>query len=425
MCDQYSRPQQGQFVELKRAAKPNRAVAISAYLLVVSALAFPRAYSDYKLAILGTLLATLLFDLLARAGQVKTFTPLTFFTIYACSNLLMLVVGVANGNPDQAIWDGMRLGVIFPLLIGLLWTCLASYRFHAFMDNAVLLGAAIISGLIYVALFEEFFGLSLLSETFKQENLLTVGLHEGYFQVVAHSVGSLFFIAGYLIYSLASSTRRRPLFVLAFGMVLVAAMISGRRALQLALAISPLLVSFTGYLFGELKSTTRPFVRMYFGAALLVAGLTTVAFATETLDFAQFIQRLTEVFEDDEGARTSQASALFEGFLNSPIVGSGIGGSVDVVRSDMSPWVYELTYMQFLFNGGLVCAALISLLFAYQFWGIRRGDTTRVSAQVKAGICGVLFLMFGAATNPYLGSFDFLLMLGFIPLARAAAKISL
>ena len=124
------------------------------------------------------------------------------------------------------------------------------------------------------------------------------------------------------------------------------------------------------------------------------------------------------MFVDDGGARVFQSSALYSEFLKNPFIGSGIGGVTDVIRSEGSPWVYELTYMQMLFNFGIIGSVCIVLTIAYTIYKIKN-NSRRVrscySVVDRSMLSGAMFLLFGAATNPYLGSFDFLLIVGVFP----------
>ncbi|WP_293600693.1 O-antigen ligase family protein [Polynucleobacter sp. 39-46-10] len=406
-----------------KAMTINRALCVLfGILLIGGAFIVPRAYGLQKLPILLLLLALPLVDLFSKKSSVGMARPILFFSMFAAINALALSVGVLYGNPDQAIIDGLRLGVIFPIVIALLWTSLADFNYGKYINGIVELAAICILVIISLGILQEIGVGYFYSETFLEENSLRVGLHEGYLQVTSHNVGSLFFIAGYLLYYVVANKREKMNIRSVFALLctLLAAMLSGRRALQVAIFLAPVFLIFTAKIFAEKKFIIRRIVKLWLIVVLGVATFLVYLFLNGYLYVDDFVERFTGLFEDDGGARTSQAASLFSAFLSNPFFGSGIGGTTDVIRSDDAPWVYELTYLQLLFNFGIVGVALFAVLFFSEIWRIgcnARCSHMNYSIEVKAMFSGAIFLMFGAATNPYLGSFDFMLMMGIIPFA--------
>ena len=136
-------------------------------------------------------------------------------------------------------------------------------------------------------------------------------------------------------------------------------------------------------------------------------------------DFLTFFQSAFE--SDDDGPRTDQAKALIEGWLDNPIIGNGIGINARVVRSDLYVGAYELGYHYMLFSKGIIGIGL----FFYLIWFSIKW-TFDVSVKynlLRDGICvsiSLMMLLIACASNPYLGSFDFMYVL-FWPLAYVNA----
>lgn len=393
------------------------------FIFTLSALVFPRVYGPQKLILLILLLAALALSGPFRK-TIQITRPLVFFTCYATIFLVALVVGVIRGNSEEALIDGLRLGVFFPLILAMLWMFLSGYRYDVFLERVVLCSAFCISFLVFVAFFQNFIGIQILPDSFVEDNLFRVGLHDGYSQIVAHNIGSLFFIFGYLLYSVVYgfAGRKKLIWTFALILVLVAAMMSGRRALQFAILASPAFILFTSYLFAEVRLMRLKAIRWWLVLMAFVLSLLFYLFSNNYFYINGFVERFSGVFEDDGGARTSQAGALLSGFASYPFFGSGIGGVTSVVRSESAPWIFELTYFQILFNFGIIGSIAIFAIFLFEFLKIRSNSLR--GAQVygladKSMVAGVLFLFFGAATNPYLGSFDFLLMVGVVPFVAA------
>jgi hypothetical protein len=389
-------------------------------VLVGGALVLPRAYSTPKLVILILLLIVLLINNLARGGVFRAKRVLVFYSLFAATNMFGIVVGLMRGNSNEALIDGFRIGVIFSIIIALLWNFLADFQYDKFLGKVIEISAICISVLVFLAFFQELIGAQIFSESFILENNIRVGLHDGYVQVVSSNIASLFFISGYLIYYLASRHDGRNRFLASITLVLVisTAILSGRRALLFIIILSPIFIIATSVAFSEYNQMKMAALRFWGFFMIALAALLVYVFVNDYFSFDSFIERIVGVFENEGGARTSQAEALFSGFLSQPLFGSGIGGVVEVIRSVERPWSYELTYLQLLFNFGFVAFFVIGILFFKELMKIRLNSKTyliRYSIEQKSMLNGAFFLLAGAVSNPYLSSFEFLLVLGVIP----------
>lgn len=389
-------------------------------ILFFCTLSFPRAYGTPKLYLLIVVLTLLLINNLINGATIKTQRPLRYFLIYSAINSLALLVGVLRGNPDQAIIDGLRIGVIFPIIIGLLWTFLLDFKSDDLIHRIICTSSIYISLIIFTATFQHISDIAILSNSFLEDNFLRIGLHDGYLQILSHNIGSMFFILGYLLYFTASQddAKNHKLSTISLIFGIITAIMSGRRALQIALLLTPVFFIITSKILSKSQSMNPNGFKILSKILLSLFPIGLFLLANEYFYIDNIIERFSGVFKDDGGARTSQAGSLFSGFLSNPFFGSGVGGTTDVIRSEDSPWVYELTYNQILFNFGLIGSTFLILVFAIELIKIKAKSSRRsieYSIHHKSLFNGLLFLMFGAATNPYLGSFDFLLLLGIIP----------
>lgn len=137
------------------------------------------------------------------------------------------------------------------------------------------------------------------------------------------------------------------------------------------------------------------------------------------VDFLTFIQ---SAFESDEGGpRTEQSKALIEGWLENPIIGNGVGVNAKVIRSDDVVGAYELGYHAMLFSKGIIGLALFLFLVWVSIKWVFNISIKNIG--LRDGICVVISLimfLIACASNPYLGSFDFMYVL-FWPLAYVNA----
>jgi O-antigen ligase len=124
------------------------------------------------------------------------------------------------------------------------------------------------------------------------------------------------------------------------------------------------------------------------------------------------------------GLRETQAPKLWDAFKQNPVLGDGLGAVVRprFVRDPAAPWSYELTYLQLLFQMGVLgLLAVLALPLAVVRRGLREAGTGALRAQPLAGATAILGILVASATNPYLlSSFGMLCVaIGLSLVARA------
>lgn len=131
----------------------------------------------------------------------------------------------------------------------------------------------------------------------------------------------------------------------------------------------------------------------------------------------RLFDRFIGAFENnDNNIRYTQAKALWEGFEEYPLFGSGAGIGVDnFVRDTEYPWRYELSYNLILYNSGIVGFCIYGVahifLIALLYKKAKRKDPIASALLLSYSV-----VLVANATNPYFSSsFDFLWFI-FIPL---------
>ena len=124
------------------------------------------------------------------------------------------------------------------------------------------------------------------------------------------------------------------------------------------------------------------------------------------------------------GLRETQAPKLWDAFKQNPVLGDGLGAVVRprFVRDPAAPWSYELTYLQLLFQMGVLgLLAVLALPLAAIRRGLREAATGALRAPPLAGAMAILGILVASATNPYLlASFGMLCVaIGLSLVARA------
>lgn len=105
------------------------------------------------------------------------------------------------------------------------------------------------------------------------------------------------------------------------------------------------------------------------------------------------------------GLRETQAPKLWDAFKQNPVLGDGLGAVVRprFVRDPAAPWSYELTYLQLLFQMGVLgLLAVLALPLAVVRRGLREAGRGARRAAPLGGAMAILGILVASATNPYL-----------------------
>lgn len=410
----------------KSAPAFERAADLSAIALFTAMIVLPQSYIEIKLPVL------LLFVMIHGLSAMSRFrlrvepSDLTFYAIAALIGLVWGLIGIGNGSSTAGVLSSLKLYVawnaLFLVIISLYRSsCRIEVLHRAFVTSTLLI--CVINA---VALADVALDLGALNAERVEELGLQVGLYGAYVRIHANNIASLFFLLGYLIaYKLCTTGLRQQErwvnIALCLGVLL--AVLSGRRALWIALAITPAIIVAMAALAGQSKHL-RWRVRTIVSGYLLAATFGLVAaFALTGLADLEVLEYLRSAF-DDEDERTIQKGFLFAAFEQRPFFGSGFGGVAGYVRSDEMPWMYELTYHQMLFNFGIVGCVLLLLVFVtYAAMACRSLQRFPDGARMRLGmLVGFLCILVGVYSNPYLHFFDSMLfIMFFVSLARDTA----
>ncbi len=119
------------------------------------------------------------------------------------------------------------------------------------------------------------------------------------------------------------------------------------------------------------------------------------------------VSLVTQRNELSTSYRLEQAPQLLRGFRRHVVLGSGLGATLPsgFRRSQPEPWSFELSYLQLLFQLGVVG---IILLLAAPVWALYRGIRSLARADsdhrvvIAAAIGGIAGFLFTSGGNPYL-----------------------
>ncbi len=398
------------------------------FVLLTLMLSFPKSFAVIKIVILAFMFSMVFLHIVLGGVRRFSLDIIFFYLVFILLAVIWLIVGLLNDGYAIALGDAFRLYVVFSLIFLVLYLWLENFDYLPLIFSSIMVSTIIIFAFCFLSIFEALYSVSLFPDFLRVELNVMAGGHEGHFQLGNNSVNSLFFTVPFLLSALVCSSelskRYRFLFFVSLVLGVIAVLLAGRRALMLILLMVPFLAVFFRRISGvssiEGGRGVGKIIFVFTFFAVCVGGVILLA----GLNVNQAAERIESAFAGDS-VRVDQFISLWKGFTDSPLLGSGFGGSVDVIRSEERPWMYELSYMQLLFNGGLLGFSLITgcigFFYLKALFVIKNFSLYR--AEAISTLVGVLVFCVGSATNPYFSGFDSLFLLGFIPLIASVGKV--
>jgi hypothetical protein len=379
------------------------------YSLFFLMLVVPTTYQPVK----AVLLALTLFAILVSGEKIRYGLPIILISAYGAAFVLH---GLFASNPGA-----LRVSVVhvlWPLVFLVLASGIRTEQ-HLVHMFRVMVAAGIFIG-TYGCLY-------ILTETGRlpswllpvQLDLQTIfTLDRGVIEVTLTSLSTLLFLVPFLVAYVASWPRGRkppvPMVWAYLALLVCGALVllSGRRALLVALVATPVLVLAAIIM-------TRSRVRRLIVPSVIVLGVGLVVVNVFSLDIAANVASFQTGFDfniasGSAGTRAAQFRGLLEGWSESPIFGAGAGAvAPGPIRSFEAPWAYELYFLALLFQAGIVGIFIYGGTVAYA--ALRVASNARRDAAMLGWtppiLVGLAGFLIGTATNPYLGKFDSLWVL--------------
>ena len=398
---------------------------LSTVLFLTSIMTLALSFLLVKLFFLVLFLLDFARDVVAGRKIVTYRRLVWFYLAISAAGVVWAIVGWLHQGNNVGITDALRLYVMWSVAFAVLYSVLRSQASLGSIHTAMVAAGITISVINLVGLLDYVVGWGLVSDQVRKALELNIGIHEGYVQITSNNIGALFLILPYLSYLQVrtdAGNANSALAKLSLVLCLTLAALSGRRALWLVTALTPCVIMVLSKLthgWGLIRARARRLLVAYTAAAALVGGLAIAGMSStfaESLQQYGYIRHFQEAFSAED-ERTIQRTYLVEGFLRSPVLGSGFGAYGGYLRSEARPWAYELTYHQMLFNIGIVGTAFLGFLvsvYLVMVVGLLR-RFKHGSAIPSALLVAFCSLLVGAYSNPYLGSFDLLFFVGLLP----------
>jgi hypothetical protein len=383
----------------------------------------PRAWQVFKMPLVAVAAVLLAAYYVRKAGTTLNRSTVAWFALLLSYGFIWSLIGVYHSNPG--VYDFFRLNVVWVLLYALFVFYVDTTDKFIVLAKTMVWAAIAVSAYDISVVLSAFDVLPNVNTYLRIDDIYTsaIGIYEGFIQLTAHNVGTLTFLAPFLVSACVMKSDvelgvSRNILLAATILSIVAVLISGRRALWLEMLIVPFLLAAFNWILrgGRAKGVLKKTLLGYAAAVALLAVVGHVLTTYAGWNFAAMSGHFTQAFAAED-VRAEQGVALWNGFKGSPVFGTGFGvGVPEVIRNEQSPWIYELSYLLILYNTGILGTLMYALCLGFVYY---YGYYI-----VKMNLCGnsvILPLLVGFtcflianATNPYFSSYDFMWVL-FLP----------
>jgi hypothetical protein len=385
-------------------------------------MSFPRSFILLKLSCLAFFVLVHIADFRWNRHFRIHARILIFYCCVAFGGLTWSLVGLMGAGEPAGVMDNLRLYVGWSMAWVLILTLLRNDNGLRYLHSSLVISGLLIAVINLYGMYDVYAQVGLISKSIMDELHLSIGFHDGYVQVSSHNIGPLLVITPYLLaIQLCRNVENLngKLTKLSLLACILVSALSGRRALWLCIALTPLIIGLLAVMSGSLRAI-KPSAQKLIAVMVCGLGFALIVLVATNAQPGEsgiaVVDHLSAAFSSED-ERAIQSGYLVSSFTNQPLFGSGFGAYAGYLRNSDFPWLYELTYFQLLFNCGLVGLLYWSMLTGtYLFFVFRViRENTDHTGQPLCLIVGLFSFLIGAYSNPYLGSFDFLIYVALLP----------
>lgn len=404
----------------------------SSILLMFLMLFSPTYYITYKIILLFIIIIVIIGEIIFKNnGLINLSKSIIYWTIFlSIISSLYIVYGLYNNNPGALNLATIHL--IYPWLFLVLIASINTKKRLEIIFTAIVFITLMIEiyGLLYLLTTMGFLPDILFPDIYIGQN---INISNGGISFGFPALGTLLFSLPFIFTKICmpqnnSKNNTQFLYWITFILGIGILILSGRRALVTIVLLTPVIV-FIFTLIISKKSSKKILIN------LVISMLSVLVFSILSLyvfryylafDFKIFKEMLISGFNfttndisSDSYIRNLQFNVLLEEWSKQPLFGHGLGATTNaLVRNFEFPWAFELQYMSYLFNIGLVGF----IIFASSFiWIITKSiifmkkETDSVYF-ILPSMVGMISFLIANATNPYLSKFDFMWTI-FLPIS--------
>lgn len=388
------------------------------FFLVLSSIFFTRAFGFYRLPLVTICFILALVNILRDARYKIDLCDIVLIIIVPIGAVLWSILGLVHGNNEQAIYDTLRLFVVFYIIYIVLTLYASKYITYRDVEFVFCIGSIFIFFFSIIL----FFDASIIPSIVIDAMDARIGIHDGYIQITTHHIGMLALTVPYLICISIYNVSHNVILV-RFSVILgvIAIALSSRRAIYLVLLLLPALLLFVHtFSMVNIKHGITKIYRFTIVSTLFSISVLYICYEVFPLQFSSFSERIIEAVsqldksENNLSERAVQAKALLSGVANNPLFGCGFGSTTAVVRNEKA-WVFELSYHALLLNVGVFGFTIFIIstlmLFARAMHYIKKIDIDDLSRFHGISLITSFISMYIISySNPYISSsYDFLI----------------
>lgn len=353
---------------------------------------------------------------------------LLWILLWIVSGLFFMLIGAFNSAPGalrvvtvNVVWplvylayiEGISKKSILIKIIKVLF--ISNFVISIYTISYILYSYGVIPGFLYIPLNQG----------------QSIGFYSGFMEYSLYNTTSLFFLVPFIITTLfiwpteLKNEFNKSFIYINFILGILLVILSGRRALQLIVLITPLIIFFLRLT--ELKKIKMKNIKIIIKISLLIFIIIIFSYfiINKIYEFEiisiynNILDAFINNFYSNDSVRKSQFFALIKGLSHNPLFGAGEGASAPgSIRSNEMTWAYELSYVAKLYHRGIIG---FSVYIGQIIWiiimsiKIMKFDN-ELRFYIYPVIVGTVSFLIANATNPYLGKYDYLWVL-FLPLA--------
>lgn len=388
-----------------------------AFLCIV--MFFPVGFNIIKISLMLIMVLTTIYR------RVIINIPIYVF-IYVASNIFFLLISIFKGIPITL--NIMIFYTIYPFLFTISFSIINKAELFVIISKTIVIMGAVIA--LYDSIFalSSYLGISLPNWFYFEELELLYSNYTGYIHFTSRHLGVLLFTAPFTFTLYLGEDNNNAYFIskklllISFFIQALCIILSTRVALIVILFCSFPIIVFLKIISGRnrirIKITLIKLITFFI--IVIIISIIIFKFNRYLLIVCEFvIEKVKNEFSSNSNEiRTIQSKLLIKGWLSSPIIGNGIGSSLnEMIRDSENLGSYELVYHATLFQTGIVGLVITF----YYYLSILKSlleksfNGTKKNIYSIAYAAGLLCFLIANSVDPYLSKFGFMWVL-YLPL---------
>lgn len=358
----------------------------------------PTKFQIIKILLLFLMLFYLFLSGLSKSELRLSKSIMIWTILYMVFNVIFLFIGTHNNPNSEVLSIFGPLKIVWPILYFLTFIILfSSLKVKVNFERLFWVLGVILPLLMIITFLLGMRGISIpIIDTLFYFQISEFGGFNSYF---TPAITSLFFLGSFSIVYVLSTPKKKIYWLIPTSLIVLAALLIGRRALVLSLLLAPALYLIIETIQKGINIRALKNLIILFGVGAIFA-IIVLKYSGLNLRIFQWGNTVVQ-----SNSRSLQFESLIKGWENKPFFGSGFGSNAGVVRSK-TMGMYELSYAALLFQTGI--AGFIGYLSLYLYLFIKLCKMYKKTSRkyYLAVAIGYMDVMVANATNPYIDSFD-------------------